>query len=176
MEYVVLVDENNKQRGLMEKLEAHEKWELHRAFSVFLFNNVGEMLIQQRDSWKYHCGGLWSNTVCSHQREGESTLDASERRLKEELWIELSKECLEEVGSETYRAEFENGLTEHEYDCLVIWKYDGKVEMVPEEVMNYAWVSVWDLQEDMKKNPEKYTPWFKIIMGKEEFLEKLNYY
>jgi len=168
-EYVVLVDEQNNELGSMEKLEAHEKWVLHRAFSIFLFNEAWEMLIQQRDSWKYHCGWLWSNTVCSHQRVWESTLNASVRRLDEELWIQYDIDDLEELWSEMYIAEFENGLTEHEYDFIVTWKYNGEVVMNPEEVMNYDWISLDTLREDMKNSPEKYTPWFKIIMKKEYF-------
>lgn len=171
-EYVILVDEENNQTWTMEKLEAHQKWVLHRAFSIFLFNQKGELLIQQRDIWKYHCWGLWSNTVCSHQREWEETLDASVRRLDEELGIIYEKEDLEEVGSEIYRAEFNNGLTEHEYDFIVIGKYNEWVVMNPEEVMNYQWISIPDLKNDMEGNPEEYTPWFKIIMQKKYFYQK----
>lgn len=170
-EYVVLVDEQNNEIGKMEKLLAHKNWgHLHRAFSIFLFNDKWELLIQQRYSWKYHCGWLWSNTVCSHQRVGEDTLEACVRRLEEELWISwYKKEDLKILWTEIYRAEFENGLTEHEYDFIVVWRYNWEVKMVPEEVVEHDWVSLSELKNDMKSNPEKYTPWFKIIIEKEYF-------
>lgn len=167
---VVLVDEYNNEIWTMEKLAAHENgWHLHRAFSIFLFNKNNELLVQQRDSWKYHCGWLWSNTVCSHQKPGETNLDAAVRRSQEELWISLEKESLQEVGSEIYRAEFDNGLTEHEYDFVIVWEYNDTVSMNPEEVMDHKWVSIEQLKEDMEKSPNNYTPWFKIIISKWNF-------
>jgi len=169
MEYVVLVDTKNNELWTMEKLEAHEKWLLHRAFSIFLFNDDGELLIQQRDNWKYHCGWLWTNTVCSHQRESEGNIDAAVRRLQEEMWIQMQQNELEEVWAEVYRAEFENGLTEHEYDCIIVGKYNGEWDMNPDEVMNACWMSLDSIKQDIANFPEKYTPWFKIIMNKSYF-------
>lgn len=166
---VILVDEHNNELWTMEKLEAHEKWVLHRAFSIFLFNDVGELLIQQRDMWKYHCGGLWANTVCSHQKPGEWNLHAAVRRVWEELWIYGDIKNLMELWSITYRAEFDNGLTEHEYDFIIKWEYDGIVSPNPEEVMDYKWVKLDELRQDMKENPDIYTPWFKAIMKSKKY-------
>jgi isopentenyl-diphosphate delta-isomerase len=119
-EYVILVDPTDQPVGRMEKMEAHEKGILHRAFSVFLFNEKGETLLQQRASTKYHSPLLWTNTCCSHQRDGESNAQAASRRLREELGIELAPDRLNDVFSFVYRAEFDNGLTEHELDHVLV--------------------------------------------------------
>ncbi len=166
---LVLVDKNNNQIGTMEKLEAHKKWLLHRAFSVFLFNKAWELLIQQRAKDKYHCGGLWTNTVCSHQAPWEWNIHAAVRRLGEELGIYNNIEKLEELWSLRYKVEFDNGLIEHEYDFIIQGNYDGIVIANPDEVMDYKWISLNAIKKDIKENPEKYTPWFKAIIKKKLF-------
>ncbi|WP_335966232.1 isopentenyl-diphosphate Delta-isomerase [Galbibacter sp. PAP.153] len=162
-EKVILVDENNQQIGLMEKIEAHEKAMLHRAFSVFIFNDEGQTMLQQRAGHKYHSPGLWTNTCCSHQREGETNVDAGKRRLQEEMGFTAE---LEEVLSFIYHAPFENGLTEHEFDHILVGKYNGEPNINPDEVASWKWMSLKDIQKDMKVNPGDYTAWFKIIFEK----------
>lgn len=169
MEYVILVDENDNKLGLMEKMEAHEKAQLHRAFSVFVYNDKKEIMLQQRAIEKYHSGGLWTNTCCSHPRDGELTIDAAHRRLVEEMGFDCE---VEEVFDFVYRAELDKGLTEFELDHVFIGEYNGTVEFNLHEVMEYKWVTYDDLTHDMNKFPEKYTEWFKIIM---QTLEKLNF-
>jgi len=169
MEYVILVDENDNKLGLMEKMEAHERSHLHRAFSVFVYNEKKEIMLQQRALEKYHSGGLWANTCCSHPRNGELTIDAAHRRLMEEMGFDCD---IEEVFDFVYRAELDKGLTEFELDHVFIGEFNGLVEFNLDEVMDYKWISYDDLTQDMIKYPEKYTQWFKIIM---ETLEKLNF-
>jgi len=160
-ESVILVDENNKELGLMDKQEAHEKAVLHRAFSVFVFNTKGELLLQQRAFSKYHSGGLWTNTCCSHPRPGESTADAAHRRLGEEMGFDC---LLEEKFHFIYKAPFENGLTEHELDFIYTGIFDGKPNINTEEVNACRWISMDDLIKDLGNTPEKYTAWFGIIL------------
>ncbi len=168
MEYVILVDENDNKIWTMEKLEAHQRWLLHRCFSLFVFNDKWELLLQQRDSGKYHCWGLWSNTVCSHQRDWENTVKAAERRVIEEMWFTCKNPKI--VHEMIYRAEFDNGLIEHEYDYVLIWKYNWEdIKPNSEEVMDYKWIDLKDLKKDIEKNPEIYTPWIKIIIRKDIF-------
>ena len=162
-EKVILVNEKDEQIGLMEKIEAHEKALLHRAFSVFVFNDKNELMIQQRALSKYHSPGLWTNTCCSHQREGESNIDAGKRRLQEEMGFSTE---LKDTISFIYKAPFDNGLTEHEFDHILIGNFEGKPELNPDEVASWKWVSLEDLEADMKKNPHIYTEWFKIIFDK----------
>lgn len=159
MELVILVDESDNQVGVMEKMEAHEKALLHRAFSVFLFNVKGEMLLQRRAFSKYHSGGLWTNACCSHPRPGESTLDAAKRRTREELGIEPE---IKHAFSFTYKASFDNGLTEHEYDHVFVGIWDDDVDLNPDEVAEVRYMSIDDIQMEMNEKPEKYTEWFKI--------------
>lgn len=161
-ESVVLVNEKDEKVGLMPKLEAHEKGLLHRAFSVFVFNDKGQVLLQQRALHKYHTPGKWANTCCSHQRDGESTLDAGKRRLEEEMGFVTD---LEFRKSFIYKASFDNGLTEHEFDHIMVGKYNEDPIINPEEVADYKWISIPDLQVDIELHPEKYTAWFKIIMS-----------
>ncbi|TYB70475.1 isopentenyl-diphosphate Delta-isomerase [Bizionia gelidisalsuginis] len=168
-EKVILVNEKDEQIGLMPKMEAHEKALLHRAFSVFVFNDKNELMIQQRALSKYHTPGLWTNTCCSHQREGESNLEAGKRRLQEEMGFVTE---LEERTSFIYKAPFENGLTEHEYDHIMIGRFNGEPLINPEEVEAYKWMLLEDVKMDMKNNPEVYTAWFKIIFDK--FYEFIN--
>ena len=162
-EKVILVDENDQQIGLMPKMEAHEKALLHRAFSVFVTNSRGELLLQQRAAHKYHSPLLWANTCCSHQREGESNLDAGKRRLQEEMGFVTE---LKEVFSFIYKAPFDNGLTEHELDHVMVGNYELDPVINKDEVESFRWVLPEDVQKDIEKQPEIYTAWFKIIFKK----------
>ena len=161
MEQVVLVDENDNQIGIEEKMAAHSNGgKLHRAISVFIFNSKGEMLLQQRALSKYHCPGLWTNTCCTHPRPGETIEASAHRRLREEMGFDCP---MKEEFSFCYAADFNNGLTEKEYDHVLIGVYDGKVVPNPEEAENYKHVNAKTLLTDVAKNPESYTAWFKII-------------
>ena len=168
-EQVILVDENDNPIGLMPKMEAHEKALLHRAFSVFVFNDNNELMIQQRAMHKYHSPGLWTNTCCSHQREGESNIEAGMRRLQEEMGFVTD---LEETTSFIYKAPFDNGLTEHEYDHILIGYFNDKPNTNEDEVAAWKWMTLDDVKEDIKNQPELYTAWFKIIF--EKFYEFIN--
>ncbi len=159
-EQVILVDTNDNQIGLMAKMEAHEKAVLHRAFSVFTFNDKGELLLQQRAADKYHSPLLWTNTCCSHQRNGETSLQAGKRRLQEEMGFTCE---LEEVFSFIYKAPFENGLTEHELDHVMVGKYNEDPIVNKEEVEAFKWMTLKEVKVDMEVNPEVYTAWFTII-------------
>jgi isopentenyl-diphosphate delta-isomerase len=169
-EQVILVDVNDNQIGLMAKMEAHEKALLHRAFSVFTFNDKGELLLQQRAADKYHSPLLWTNTCCSHQRNGETSLDAGKRRLQEEMGFTCE---LEEVFSFIYKAPFDNGLTEHELDHVLIGKYNNDPIINPEEVERFKWMTLETVKTDMENQPEIYTEWFKIIF-KESYSKLIN--
>lgn len=159
-EQVVLVDEHDNVLGTMPKMEAHEKALLHRAFSVFVFNNEGELMLQQRAADKYHSPLLWTNTCCSHQRLGETSLEAGKRRLQEEMGFTCE---LEEVFWFVYKAPFDNGLTEHELDHVMVGTYNGTPAINLEEVAAYKWMSLEEVKQDMSMHPEEYTAWFKII-------------
>jgi isopentenyl-diphosphate delta-isomerase len=159
-EQVILVDENDNQIGLMPKMEAHEKGVLHRAFSVFTFNKKGELMLQQRAAHKYHSPLLWTNTCCSHQRNGETNLEAGKRRLQEEMGFTAE---LKEVFSFIYKAPFDNGLTEHELDYVLVGYFDDNPNINKEEVEDYKWMLLEDVKSDIDKNPSIYTEWFKII-------------
>ena len=159
-EKVILVDKEDNAIGTMYKMEAHEKAVLHRAFSVFILNRKGELMLQQRALHKYHSPGLWTNTCCSHQREGEGNIEAGTRRLKEEMGF---KTALEELFSFTYKTSFDNGLTEHEFDHVMFGYYDGFPKINLEEVASWKWMSLTRIKIDMEKHPENYTAWFKII-------------
>lgn len=167
-EKVILVSKNDDQLGLMGKMEAHEKGVLHRAFSVFIFNKKGELLLQQRALEKYHSPGLWTNTCCSHQRDGESNISAGSRRLQEEMGFKCS---LEEVFWFVYKASFENGLTEHELDHVMVGNYDDDPEINSEEVASFKWMPLEDVKNDILIQPELYTEWFKIIF--KEYYQRL---
>ncbi|MCF6350356.1 MAG: isopentenyl-diphosphate Delta-isomerase [Flavobacteriaceae bacterium] len=160
-EQVILVNRNDKQIGLMSKMEAHEKAILHRAFSVFIFNDKKELLLQQRASHKYHSPNKWTNTCCSHQREGETNIQAGKRRLQEEMGFYCE---LKEVFSFIYKAPFDNGLTEHELDHVMIGSYNENPIINIEEVKGFCWLSIAGVKEDIANNPDKYTIWFKIIL------------
>ncbi|MRT18079.1 isopentenyl-diphosphate Delta-isomerase [Vitellibacter sp. q18] len=162
-EKVILVNEKDEQLGLMPKQEAHEKGLLHRAFSVFVFNKKNELMLQQRALHKYHSPGLWTNTCCSHQREGESTQAAAQRRLFEEMGFTTS---LKETTTFIYKAPFENGLTEHELDHILVGNFEGVPTINKSEVAAWKWMAMEDVEKDIKKFPENYTVWFKIIFEK----------
>lgn len=161
-EQVILVDAHDNQIGLMPKMEAHEKALLHRAFSVFTFNDKGELLLQQRAADKYHSPLLWTNTCCSHQRDGESSLEAGRRRLQEEMGFSCD---LEEVFWFIYKAPFDNGLTEHELDHVMVGKYNEDPVINPEEVADFKWMTLADVKEEMTAKPQIYTAWFRIIFN-----------
>jgi isopentenyl-diphosphate Delta-isomerase len=160
---VILVDENDSQTGTMEKLEAHEKGLLHRAFSIFIFNGKGEMLLQRRTLNKYHSGGLWSNTCCSHPVPGEDIRSAAHRRLQEELGFDAP---LERVFHFVYRTEFSNGLIEHEYDHVFAGIYNGEFTINQEEVMEAVHKSIRLIDYELKNTPEMYTAWFRLAFPK----------
>jgi isopentenyl-diphosphate delta-isomerase len=168
-EKVILVNEQDEQIGVMPKMEAHEKALLHRAFSVFIFNDNNDLMLQQRALTKYHSPGLWTNTCCSHQREGETNIDAGKRRLMEEMGFVTD---LKESISFIYKAPFDNGLTEHEYDHVLLGKYNATPNINKEEVEDWKWMPLEDVRVDITARPELYTAWFKVIFDK--FYEHIN--
>ena len=163
MDQVILVNEQDEPIGTMEKIEAHEKALLHRAFSVFVFNDAGELMLQQRAKDKYHSPLLWTNTCCSHQKVGETNIEAGKRRLQEEMGFTTD---LKDVCSFIYKAPFDNGLTEHEFDHVLTGVYNEEPNLNPEEAEAYKWMKLEDVKADMQKKPEIYTAWFIIIFDK----------
>lgn len=159
-ERVVLVNPQDEVLGLMDKMQAHENALLHRAFSVFLFNDKGEMLLQQRAAGKYHSPLQWTNACCSHPRENESYLDAAKRRLEEELGISAE---LTERFHFLYKADVGQGLWEHELDYVFTGQYTGDFTLNHEEVADIKYISIEDLKREIEEFPERYTEWFKII-------------
>ena len=168
-EKVILVDHNDEPIGLMEKIEAHRSALLHRAFSVFILNDKNEVMLQQRAKSKYHSPLLWTNTCCSHQRPGESNILAGKRRLKEEMGFEVE---LKELFHFIYKAPFDNGLTEHELDHVMLGRFNGEPEINPEEVESWKWMAIDAIKSDLQQHPENYTVWFKIIF--DEFYHHLE--
>lgn len=162
-ENVILVDLDNNQIGTMPKMEAHEKAVLHRAFSVFVMNNKGEIMLQQRASHKYHSPLLWTNTCCSHQRVGETNIQAGKRRLQEEMGFVTE---LNELFSFIYKAPFDNGLTEHELDHVMMGSYNEAPNINAEEVADWKWMKPQDIKNDILEHSDNYTAWFKIIFEK----------
>jgi isopentenyl-diphosphate delta-isomerase len=162
---VILVDEQDRQTGTMEKMEVHKKAILHRAFSVFIFNDKGEILLQKRAGKKYHSGGLWTNTCCSHPQPGEETIDAANKRLQEEMGFSTA---LNKAFSFIYKAPFENGLTEHEYDHVFIGIFNGLIKPDPDEVEDYCYQSLDKLKQSFQTHPHHFTEWFKIALPKLE--------
>jgi isopentenyl-diphosphate delta-isomerase len=160
---VVLVDETGSPVGTSEKLAAHLSGQLHLAFSVFIFNTQGQLLLQQRAFDKYHSAGLWTNTCCSHPYPGEAVADAAIRRLREEMGFEAP---LREAFAFTYRAELDRGLTEHEFDHVFTGTFEGSVHPNPEEVAAYRWVSREEVEADLVERPDVYTEWFKIVCSR----------
>lgn len=159
LQEVILVNEQDEPIGVMEKMAAHEQARLHRAFSVFIFNTKGEMLLQKRSLGKYHSPGLWTNACCSHPNPGELTADAAIRRLQEELGFTTS---LQKAFHFTYKAPFDNGLTEFEFDHVFTGTYEGSIHVNPEEVSDYKFVDINELEEDILQNQAAYTAWFLI--------------
>jgi len=159
MEEVILVNTNNEIQGYMEKMEAHEKGLLHRAFSVFIFNSYGELLLQKRDINKYHSGGLWTNTCCSHPRKNETFIEAAKRRLFEEMGLRCE---LKETFSFIYKANLDNDLIEHELDQVFFGNTDQKPSLNNEEVMDYKYIKPNQLLIDINNDPDTYTEWLKI--------------
>ncbi|CAH0334937.1 Isopentenyl-diphosphate Delta-isomerase [Flavobacterium sp. CECT 9288] len=168
-ENVILVNIHDEQIGLMPKLEAHQKAVLHRAFSVFVLNSQNEIMLQQRAHQKYHSPLLWTNTCCSHQREGETNIQAGTRRLHEEMGFVTE---LKELFHFIYKAPFDNGLTEHELDHVMIGYYNEAPVINKDEVESWKWMKIEDVKNDMIVHPELYTVWFKIIF--EEFYHYLE--
>lgn len=168
-EEVILVNTLDEQIGTMLKMEAHEKARLHRAFSVFIMNDKGETMLQQRAAHKYHSPLLWTNTCCSHQRAGETNIQAGKRRLKEEMGFTVD---LRELFNFIYKASFDNGLTEHELDHVMMGYFEGAPQVNPEEVADYKWMKPEDVKNDIAENPDNYTVWFKIIF--EKFYDHIN--
>lgn len=156
---LILVNSKDEELGTMEKMEAHRKALLHRAFSVFIFNTKGEMLLQQRALGKYHSPGLWTNTCCSHPRPGETTIAAAQRRLKEELGFVVP---LRKAFDFIYKASFDNGLTENEFDHVFVGVYEGAIIPALAEVKAFCYKSPDIIREELKYTPERYTAWFAI--------------
>jgi isopentenyl-diphosphate delta-isomerase len=162
-EYILTVDENDNVIGKEEKIKTHREGKLHRAFSIFVFNSKSELLLQKRAKTKYHSGGLWTNTCCSHQRDGEVLEKTIHRRLKEEMGFDCE---LKEIFSFIYKVKFDNGLFENEYDHVFVGKFNGKPISNKEEVDEWKWVNLQELKKDIQKNPEKYTYWLRTSIDK----------
>lgn len=162
-EYILTVDEKDNIIGKEEKIKAHKEGILHRAFSIFVFNSKDELLLQRRAKSKYHSGGLWSNTCCSHQRSGELIEKAVHKRLKEEMGFDCD---LKQIFSFTYKVKFDNDLFEHEFDRVFIGNFDGEPEPNPKEVDEWKWIDLKKLKRDIQKNPDNYTYWLKVSVDK----------
>ena len=162
---VILVNEQDEPTGTMEKMAAHKKGLLHRAFSIFIFNSKGELLLQRRALNKYHSGGLWTNSCCSHPEPGEETPIAAQRRLQEEMGF-ISP--LEKIFDFVYKAEFDNGLTEYEFDHVFAGEYEGGIEYNKEEVMDYCYKSLRDVRSSLQEHPQKFSRWFQLAFPKIE--------
>jgi isopentenyl-diphosphate Delta-isomerase len=162
---VILVNEKDEVTGATGKMEAHERGLLHRAFSVFVFNSKGEMLLQQRAINKYHSGGLWTNACCSHPGPGEEIEAAAKKRLKEEMGFDIPvKKSFDFV----YKVNFENGLTEYEFDHVFVGEYEGSVGYNKEEVMDYCYKTMREIRDSLKAHPQNYTAWFRLAFPKIE--------
>jgi isopentenyl-diphosphate delta-isomerase len=159
-EFVILVDEHDRETGRMEKMEAHRQGVLHRAFSVFIFNSAGEWLLQQRAISKYHSGGLWTNSCCSHPRPGETVADAAKRRLGEEMGIAVP---LTHRFQFIYKAALDSDLTEHELDHVFTGQFDGTPVLSPEEAMDWKWMKAADIRAAIAANPGHFTVWFREV-------------
>jgi isopentenyl-diphosphate delta-isomerase len=165
MEAVILVDEHDREIGTMEKLEAHQKGLLHRAFSILVFNSKGELMLQQRATNKYHSGGLWTNTCCSHPRPGETAIEAGKRKLIQEMGFDCE---LAYSHKFIYKVELDNNLIEHEWDHVLVGYYNDNPEINTSEAMNWKFMAMDVLQKDVAENPQDYTKWFKMILQQPE--------
>ncbi len=163
MTNVILVDENDTPVGEAEKMQVHLDGSLHRAFSIFIFNSKGEMLLQQRAVSKYHSGGLWTNACCSHPEPGEETAAAAHRRLQEEMGFDVP---LKKLFDFVYKASFDNGLTEYEFDHVFAGSYDGPIAFNKEEVMAHCYKSMDAVEAALQSEPDQYTAWFHIAFPK----------
>lgn len=168
IERVILVDKNNRKIGIEEKIRAHKKGKLHRAFSVIIFNSEGELLIQKRAKEKYHSAGLWANACCSHPRPKEKLEEATHRRLKEEMGFDCE---LKKAFNFIYKVNLKNELIEHELDHVFFGEFGGNPKPNKKEVIAYKWISIKNLRADIKKNPDKYASWFKIILNKTKYFK-----
>ncbi len=168
MEDVILVDTQDNVIGTMEKLEAHRKGILHRAFSILIFNSKGEVLLQKRSKNKYHSGGLWTNACCSHPLPHESMYEATKKRLKHEMGIDLQPEFAYKF---LYKTNLDNDLIEHEYDHVFTGKYDGMPTVNIEEVEDWKFIDIASLRHDLERHPDIFTEWFKLIMNHHELKE-----
>lgn len=164
-EYIIAVDKSDKEIGSIEKMEAHHKGILHRAFSILIFNSKNQLLLQKRCEKKYHSPGLWTNTCCSHPRYGEKLQDAIYRRLQEEMGFSCD---LTEIFNFEYKVELEHSLFENEFDHVFIGKYHGDIIPNKDEVEDFKWVDMEELKSHMKDNPKLYTYWFKYFFDKKE--------
>ena len=164
-EKIILVDGNDTQIGAAGKLETHEKGLLHRAFSIIVKNDKGEMMLQKRVLGKYHSGGLWTNTCCGHPRDGEDLVSAAHRRLREEMGLDCA---LEEITTFTYRVGLDHGLQENEFLHVFVGEHTDAPLLNPAEADDWKWIISEELKKDVAKNPDSYTHWFKIILGKAE--------
>ncbi len=161
MSDVILVSQDNQPVGVAEKLQAHKDGSLHRAFSIFIFNHSGQLMLQKRALSKYHSGGLWSNTVCSHQNPGESTMDAAHRRLQEEMGFDCP---LREIFTFYYKAKLDKGMTEHEIDHVLIGHYESEPQINALEAEDWRWLGHKELITDIRINPQNYTYWLRTII------------
>jgi isopentenyl-diphosphate delta-isomerase len=168
---LILVDEDDRETGTMGKQEAHVRGLKHRAFSIFVFNDRNELLLQRRALDKYHTPGLWTNTCCSHPRAGERNDDAAHRRLQEEMGFDTD---LIPVFTLSYRVAFPDGIIENEYDHVFLGRYSGEPVTSPLEVEDHVWLSMEAIREWMEKDPEQFTHWFRLIVSDEVFLSKLE--
>lgn len=162
---LILVNENDVPVGTMEKMAVHQKALLHRAFSIFIFNSKGEMLLQQRAAGKYHSAGLWTNACCGHPVNGEQTQEAAEKRLQEEMGFTVP---VQKAFDFTYKAVLENGLSEHEFDHVFVGSYEGEIYPDAAEVMDHCFMNMNELRASVASHPRKYTEWFKIAFPKVE--------
>lgn len=170
MEEVILVDSDDNVLGTMEKMEAHRKGVLHRAFSILIFNSAGELLLQKRSREKYHSGGLWTNACCSHPSPHESIEESVRKRLQYEMGIDVNPTF---AYTFQYKAPLDNALIEHELDHVYVGQFDGTPEVNPEEVEDWKFVDVEDLRKSVKDNPEKYTAWFRLMLDQPVLKEKV---
>jgi isopentenyl-diphosphate Delta-isomerase len=169
---VILVNANDEPQGVMDKMGVHRLGLLHRAFSVFIFTSKGEMMLQQRALDKYHSPGLWSNACCSHPQPGEGTLQAAQRRLREELGFECP---LKKLFHFVYKADFDNGLTEHEFDHVFVGQYDGTVHFNANEVKDICYKDLKSIKQSLETHPQKYTVWFHTAFPRIESWWKEQY-
>lgn len=172
MSEVILVNEQDVAIGTMEKMAAHREGLLHRAFSIFIFNSAGELLLQQRSDDKYHSAGLWTNTCCSHPAPGEETATAAHRRLAEEMGFDTE---LTPAFSFTYKSVFENGLTEHEFDHVFVGRYEGGIQPNEQEVQQYRYISFDEIREQIAQRPALFTSWFIIALPRIEAYMKTHF-